>query len=147
MYNRWQDLPVLVTILIVVVIVCHHRAHCHASEHTRSGSKRETSSHSHTTTALSSLRLAVHHLLLRVSTVHGLLPVHGLLRVSASHHWLLAVALLRVSTSTVVLLLGWSRASAAKLRRNLGQEASLLFTRWQLALLAVRAWAAHSGLL
>jgi hypothetical protein len=145
-------LSILITILIIimVIIVRHHPANCHASKHTRSGSHRKTSSHSHATTALSSLRLAV-HLLLRVSTVaaahHRLLPVHRLLAVAASHHRLLTVALLGISASAVVLLLSRSRASAAKLRGDLGEQTALLFPRWQLALLAVWAWAAHPRLL
>jgi hypothetical protein len=68
--------------------------------------------------------------------------------IAASHHRLLAVALLRISTSAIVLLLRRSGTSTAgKLRRDLGEEAALLFARWQLALLAVGAWTAHSGLL
>jgi hypothetical protein len=145
-------LSILIALLIVIIIIRHHPAKCHTSKHTRSGSHRETTSHPHTTTALSPLRLAI-HLLLPVSTAvsaahHRLLSVHGLLPIAASHHRLLTVALLRISASTVVLLLSWSRASAAsKLRRDLGEEAALLFARWQLALLAVGAWAAHARLL
>jgi hypothetical protein len=145
-------LSVLIPLLVVIIIVRHHPAKCHTSKHTRSGSHRKTTSHSHTTTALSPLRLAI-HLLLPVSTTvsaahHRLLSVHGLLSIAASHHRLLTVALLRISASAVVLLLRRSRASAAsKLRGDLGEEAALLFARWQLALLAVGAWAAHARLL
>jgi len=143
--------PVLITLLIVIIVVRHHPANGHTSKHTRSGSKRKASSHSHTTTARSPLRLAV-HLLLRVTAIstahHRLMSIHLLLWVAASHHRLMTIALLGISASSaVVLLLRRSGASAAKLRRDLGEQASLLFARWQLALLAVWAWAAHSRLL
>jgi hypothetical protein len=144
-------LTVLIALLVVIIVIRHHPAKSHASKHTRSGSHRKTSAHPHSTTALSPLRLAV-HLLLWVSTIstahHRLLPVHRLMSIAASHHRLLAVALLRISTSAIVLLLRRSGTSTAgKLRRDLGEEAALLFARWQLALLAVGAWTAHSGLL
>jgi hypothetical protein len=131
------------------MIISHHASDHHTTHHTSTKTKSSASTSTHTT-ALSSLRLAI-HALLWITTIptthHRLLSIHALLlRVAATHHWLLtiallSVALLRISTATILLLLR-SRAAAAELSGDLGHETTLLFARRQLALLAVWTGAA-----
>jgi hypothetical protein len=97
------------------MIISHHPSNHHTTHHTRTKTKSRASTSTHTT-ALSSLRLAI-HALLRIPSIstthHRLLSIHALLlRVATTHHRLLPVtllpiALLRIASTTILLLL-WS---------------------------------------